>query len=321
MKKRFLKYFSLGMVLTSVFVSSCRKDDFVDGDAQETQTSGNTIIKIIDGPEKSLFLDAATGIAPVNVFNIRRDAANAAALNTASSVTLTAAPDLIAAYNTAHPISTGVPNTYETLPESLYTPGAGLTKTSTGYTIALNAGDFAKDFRINLNFGLFDFSKKYALAYKITNPGNGTTSANQGQIFVLISVKNAYDGIYSQSGGYIQRYTAPGVKEVGTLSGTLAGNPDLTLTTINATTVEIGNLTWFGGTGGVGGIANLRATIDPATNLVTMSCLGAPTLKNTAGAVNKYDPATKTFTLNFDWNPVTTPRVVSDLVIKYKGSR
>jgi len=316
MKQRFLRYFSLGIVLTSVLITSCRKDDFVSGDdPQATLTAGKTVVRVFDGPEKTLFLDAISGIGSVSVFNVRREANSQESLNTASSVTLTAAPELITAYNTEHE------TTYETLPESLFTSGAGLTKISTGYTMVLNPGDFAKDFLINLNFGLYDFNKKYALAFKITNPGNGTTSSTQGQVLVLISVKNTYDGIYSQLDGYIQRYTAPGVAEVGTLSGTLAGNPDLTLTTINATTVEIGNLTWFGGTGGVGGIANLRATIDPATNLVTMSCLGAPTLKNTAGAVNKYDPATKTFTLNFDWNPVTTPRVVSNLVIKYKGSR
>ena len=322
MKQRFLTYFSLGIVLTSVLISSCRKDDFVDSDSQKPQTSGNTYIKIIDGPEKSLFLDAVAGIGSVNVFNVRRDAANQDALSTASSITLTAAPELITAYNTAHPTSTGVANTYETLPESLYTPGNGLTKIATGYTMALNAGDFAKDFAINLNFGLFDFSKKYALAYKVTNPGNGVTSSTQGQIFVLISVKNAYDGNYASVAGSVQRYSAPGVPTVGdALNGSMAGNPDIVISTVNATTVLISNLRWFGGTGGIGGIDNLQAVIDPATNLVTMKALGNTTLRNIAGTVNKYDPATKTFTLNFEWNPTANAREIKGLVLSYKSAR
>lgn len=317
MKQRFLKYFSLGIVLTSVLLTSCRKDDFVSGDdPQATLTAGKTLVRVFDGPEKTLFLDAISGIGSVSVFNVRREANSQESLNTASSVTLTAAPDLITAYNTAHA------TTYETLPESLFTPGAGLTKISTGYTMALNAGDFAKDFLINLNFGLYDFNKKYALAFKITNPGNGTTSSTQGQVLVLISVKNAYDGNYTSVAGTVQRYTAPGSPTVGdALNGSMAGNPDVVISTVNATTVLISNLKWANNGGGIGGIDNLQAVIDPATNLVTMKALGNTTLKNISGAVNKYDPTTKTFTLNFDWNQTANVREVKGLVLTYKSSR
>ncbi|MNR56285.1 hypothetical protein D3C85_1768300 [compost metagenome] len=51
-----------------------------------------------------------------------------------------------------------------------------------------------------------------------------------------------------------------------------------------------------------------------------MKSLGTPNLRNTPGKDNKYDPATKTFTLNFDWNQTTTPREAT-VIIKYKNGR
>lgn len=320
MNRNIFRYLTLGILLSTIFVS-CRKDKFLD-DTEETKESGTTYVKVLEGPQKSVFLDAMPGIGTINVFNIRKDAASQAMLNTSTKVTLTAAPELIAAYNAANPVG-GVANTYETLPDGIFTAGEGLTKTATGYTLNFNAGDFAKDFKINLNFGLFDFSKKYALAFKITDAENAkVTPSSQKQIIALISVKNAYDGIYACVTGTVQRFSAPGVPTVNdALNGTMAGNPDVTVATVNSTTVLISNLRWFGGTSSIAGIDNLQAIIDPATNLVTMRALGNATLANTPGAVNKYDPATKTFTLNFTWNPTANVRTVTDLTLKYKASR
>ena len=101
----------------------------------------------------------------------------------------------------------------------------------------------------------------------------------------------------------------------------MAGNPKVTLKSIDGNTVEITNMRWAGGTSGIAGIDNLRATINPATNEVTMFALGAPTLRNIAGKVNKYDPATKTFTLNFDWAQTTNKREILDLQIKFDSPR
>ncbi|MDT4886891.1 hypothetical protein FQZ97_1232940 [compost metagenome] len=92
------------------------------------------------------------------------------------------------------------------------------------------------------------------------------------------------------------------------------------MVTVDANTVEITNLRWAGGTSGVAGIDNLRATIDPATNLVTMTALGNATLANRAGYENKYDPATKTLTLNFDWNQTANAREIG-LVIQWVADR
>jgi len=174
----------------------------------------------------------------------------------------------------------------------------------------------------------FDLSKTYGLALRLTS-STVPSSGNFGTIILAINAKNPYDGLYKQTAGYIQRYISgvPTTIAADNLNGLLKFNPDIAATTINSNTIQLSGLRWGdGGTGsasssGVAGIDNLRLTVDPATNLVTMSALGNTTLKNVVGAVNKYDPATKTFTLNFDWNPTGNKREIRDWVITYNGVR
>lgn len=166
-------------------------------------------------------------------------------------------------------------------------------------------------------------SLAYGLGLKIVNVvgTKAPVSGNYGAIVTKVSIKNQWDGIYSSVAGNMQRYSAPGTPTVNdALNGSMAGNPDVTLTTVNANTVEISNLQWHGG-GGIGGINNLQATIDPVTNKVTMKALGNATLVNTTGLENSYDPATKTFTLNFDWNPAAASREVTGLILKFNKAR
>ena len=74
------------------------------------------------------------------------------------------------------------------------------------------------------------------------------------------------------------------------------------------------------------GIDNLRATVNPATNVVTMQALGNTTLANWTGSTtgityNRYDPATKTFYLAFKWTSVDPAYREYEIVIRYKGPR
>jgi hypothetical protein len=167
----------------------------------------------------------------------------------------------------------------------------------------------------------YDFSKSYGLPLRIKSASIGKVSGNFGAAVYSFSVRNQYDGVYTIISGNVQRYTEPGVPTVGdALNGSLAGNPNLTLTTVNGTTVEISNMTWHGGASGIAGIDNTQIVVDPTTNLVTMKALGNATMKNWPGKENKYDPATQTFTLNFHWNPTANVRELS-YVIKYLRPR
>lgn len=161
---------------------------------------------------------------------------------------------------------------------------------------------------------------KYLLPLTITN--SSLSISNWNHLMINIGAKNAYDGIYSVVSGAVQRYTNPTTPTSGdALNGSLVGNPDMTLTTAGISSVELSNLRWHGGTSSIAGIDHLQASIDPGTNKVTMSSLGNATLANIPGKENSYDPATKTFTLNFDWNQTANKREILNLVIKYSKAR
>ena len=309
MKHKF--FYNIAFItLSCILFAGCIKNEVVElGDA------GKTRIKIAEAPEYPFFLDAFTGTKSISLFSVRRDANSQAELNKPATVTIKLDPAAVAAYNTAHGTN------YELLPDSLYTLGAGITSTGGGnYTFNFAPGEFSKDFLINLNGSKWDLSHKYAFPVTITDAGGYEIGADKETVISLISVKNKYDGKYSVLSGTVTRYTSPGVPANDALSGSVAGNPDLILTTVGPNTVEISNLQWANASGGVGGIANLRLTVDPVTNLVTMSSLGNATLTNWAGKENRYDPATRTFYLAFRWNPTSTTREY-EMVIKYKGPR
>jgi hypothetical protein len=171
----------------------------------------------------------------------------------------------------------------------------------------------------------------YALGFTISSISNPsyTISATGKNYLAILPVKNSYDGIYSVIDGFVQRYTAPGSPEpAGGLNGSLVGNPDVILATIDANSVSVppssatsGAFYWaFGANSKVAGVDGIKLTVDPATNLVTVTCSGNATLANWEGKENRYDPATKTFYLNFRWNPTSNRREYS-VVLKYKKAR
>lgn len=203
-----------------------------------------------------------------------------------------------------------------------YTPLQTANYTVPSYQVTIPKGQKSADFVINLLGSQFDFNASYALGLKISSVSNGTISGNFGSIVVATIPKNPYDGIYSMEAGTVQRYSTPTTPTTGdALNGSMAGNPDVTLSSIDANTVQIANLRWAGGTSGIAGIDNLRVRVDPVTNQATVFALGNTTARNIVGAINKYDPATKTFTLNFDWNQTANKREVKGLVIKYSTVR
>jgi hypothetical protein len=173
----------------------------------------------------------------------------------------------------------------------------------------------------------YDFAKEYALPIKITSASLGTVSSKYGGMLYSFSARNQYDGIYTVVSGLVTRYTAPGSPAGDALSGPLAGNPDVYLITVGASSVRIppsgatGGLYWAAGSNSmVAGIDGLQAAISQTTNAVTMNSGGNATLTNWAGHENSYDPATKTFKLAFRWNPTANVREY-EVVLKYKSGR
>jgi len=297
--KKFTKYFVLA--LFGFGLTSCLEDENV-----EEQRYGMINLdanKIIELPTatRSLALDYSATPVIIDYATVHLAASEPAEEDI--QVTLVLDP-------------TKVPSTNVVLPTSMYTLPSGL-------VVTIPKGSRDGILKLSVNPSELDASKVYALGLSIASvdkPGY-IISGNYNSLVSRVNAKNTYDGIYASVAGNVQRYTNPTTPTTDALNGSMAGNPDVQLVTINANTVEIVNLNWARGGGGIGGIDNLRATVDPATNQVTMSALGNATLSNIAGAVNMYDPATKTFTLNFAWNPTGAKREVTGLVLTYNKSR
>lgn len=225
-------------------------------------------------------------------------------------VNLALDPEAIAIYNDTRP-SNAAP--IQLLDPSIYEFPSSVT---------IKKGEKTALFTIKVRPSQFDFDARNGLALAITSVSHGVVSGNIGTVIFDLPVKNIYDGIYKiLEGSHIQRYSAPGVPTTNdALNGSMFGNPNVTLVTINQSTVQINNMRWAGGASGVAGIDNTRATVNSSTNAVTMFALGNATLRNWPGKVNTYDPATKTFTLNFDWNPTGSAREMT-LILEYVGPR
>ncbi|RZK55306.1 MAG: DUF1735 domain-containing protein [Pedobacter sp.] len=304
--KRYLKLYGAILVLGISLFTSCAKE--ADQFTNDGNGGANGIVELADLVPRA----SSTAFASVTKSFLSQPevdcpiVVNYTGVNGApEDVTITLGLDnSIVATNTALTV----------LPESLYTPSS--------FTLTIPKGQKSATLNLKLKTSQFNFALTYALGIKILSTSSGILSRNYGSGIFIIGAKNAYDGVYTvEAGSSVLRFsnpTTPAVNDV--LNGSLAGNPNMTLTTATANSVVITNLRWAGGTSSVSGIESLTATVDPVTNLVTMSSGVNATLVNRTGLDNKYDPATKTFRLNFHWNLTSTKREVA-LVLKYSGAR
>jgi Domain of unknown function (DUF1735) len=324
----FSKQFPLILGAIALF-SSCKKTQ----EFQPIGGAGQTIVKLIDAVTENntsgkaiINLDLLTTPQVVSVVRVLREVSNNTELNRAMTVVVKDDPAAVAAYNTAHATS------FVPLPAAQYSVHPDNPRVGGNYTVTLNPGEFAKDIKFILpNAAGLDLNLAYAFAFTITSvDASGKIAAGATTIIVEIGVKNKYDGIYSMVSGFVQRYSGPGPTNplcCDGLTGPLGPtNPDFELITTGANSNVFSpgvGVTWSNG-GGVGGIDGLRLSVDPVTFLVTVQSSGVPTsnatLTNWAGKPNFYNPATKTFTLGFRWNPAAATREY-EVVFKYKGPR
>ncbi|OLY93587.1 protein of unknown function [Cnuella takakiae] len=192
MKYKLLNTFSI-LLAASLALTSCIKDDVDD-----LTTEGDSFVKILESPEKKLFFSPFTDVRTVDLFSLRKDAANSASLNTASSVKVTMNPTAIEDYNAENGTH------FEVLPDSLYTLVDPATKVSaTEYKFDLAAGQAAKEFSIKLNGAKWDLSHSYAMAFTIADSAGLNITEGKRDVMVFLAVKNKYDGIYEVTGSYV----------------------------------------------------------------------------------------------------------------------
>ena len=323
-----MKYLNLtksfaAVALFSLIFTACDKAEV----ATPLGDDGKTLVKILGGgtpatiaPKPIDFVNTPTKILAVEV---RRDLPNATELSKTMIITV---KDDTAAVRAAGKLF---------LPVTWYTVAVdGGTKTGGEggtFTITFKPGEYSKSIYVTVpNATLLNPSLLYGLGFTVLTADQGATISTQKSTVVEIGAKNAYDGIYSYVSGFVQRYGGPGPTNPICCDGLTgpygAANPDIFMATVGAYTVAIpgagqaGQMTWSGGVSGIAGIDGVRLVVDPATNLVTSSSLGNATFANFPGYACKYIPSSKSFDLNWRWNPTGSTRDLN-VIFKYKGPR
>jgi len=320
MKKIKIAAFAL---LVSLLAVSCLPENESIGSA------GSTFIKITPEAYNMLAFDAKAVPQTGVLFEVRKEVANEADLNAATTVILNSDADgsLMAAYNKANGTS------YIPLPTTLGTT----TPAVAGGTITLSfgAGEFAKAIIINIpNAGNFDFSKSYALAFKLASvSGVGTISQAVGTTVICeVLAKNRWDGIYTVTGTFSDAASAaylsvyPSTIQLRTTGAN-------TCTRYDADYGSYGYLFDTGAGASYYGNFYPAFEFDPATNKVlrAFDTYTDPlprgrsgVLNTTAGVANAYNPTTKTMDVAYymrqeNWAPQL--RVAITEHYAYKGAR
>lgn len=178
---------AVGVFLMAALAVSCLPEQQSMGDA------GQTLVKLNPAEFNLLPFDAKTTAQKGVLFEVRRDANSSAALNSATQVILDydVAGTMLAKYNANNGTS------FIPLPANLGTTVPAITGGK--ITLDFAAGEFVKNIELNVpNATLFDFTKQYAFAFKLTSvSGTGLKSASVNDTIVAqVLVKNKYDGKY-----------------------------------------------------------------------------------------------------------------------------
>lgn len=206
------------------------------------------------------------------------------------TVTMAVDPALLTQYNANNGTD------YQLLPAALYQ--------ASGLTATIKAGQrLAGPITVNLYTDATRVPDPatyndagYALPLRITAVSNSNVavSSNYGYKILVSKIKNQFDGTYRSTG----RFTHP----VATSSRDI--NKEKTLITVNTTTVE----TEFAD---LGPDWRMQLTVN-ADNTVTLKPVGASNTSTNQFGVNKYDPATRTYTLNYKYPGAGGDRVINE---------
>lgn len=285
--KKLLSLFVAGGI--ALGMTSCLKDDahFVDFAGASS---------VIDIPTSAFYgVVANQGLsiqtAPVSYsFNVNLSGPQTLAQDV--TVTLAVDPSVLTTYNAANGTN------YQPLPASLYQFTTTTTTIKAGQRlapVALNFFSGADKITDQVGYN----NANYALPIRVTGTSNNlAVSSNFGYKIISLKLKNQYDGNYAAKG----TFTHP-------VNGPRAINEEKTLQTIDLSTVQ----TNFADLGGSGWLMQLKVNAD---NTVTLTPKGAASTATVQFGVNKYDPATKTYTLNYKYAGSGGDRVINETLAR-----
>jgi hypothetical protein len=282
MKKTFYIKTALVALIAATGLSSCLKDDAhkVDfaGAAPLIELPSVANVGGSGGPFQALALDIKSTPSEVTL------AVNLAAPKTLDkdvTVKLSVDQAALTAYNTENSTN------YQLLPANFY---------SSTLSTVIKAGTNLANVVINVNSNLIDpANANYVLPLTITD-GGGQKISNYKTVLYNVQVKNQYDGVYKTTGQRIHPILGPQAPF----------DYNVTMSTAGATAIVGAALADLK--------SDLKITVNP-DNSVSLSSVSQPSVALTPGGVNKYDPATKTFTLTYYYN-TAAPRTITQVLVK-----
>ena len=157
-----------------------------------------------------------------------------------------------------------------------------------------------------LNSASLDLTQTYAIGLRISSVDEAgvVVSALQQTVISGVAIKNPYDGVYNVKSYTLRSGDAP-----------RTGNPvpfEMGLVTVGAYANQFAGFHKWADASSVG-IGNPVYTIDPATNIVTVTAVNTTvTVIDAPGYTNKYDPASRTFYAAYTWGAGPTSRLILD---------
>jgi hypothetical protein len=161
-------------------------------------------------------------------------------------------------------------------------------------TVTVKAGSRLAPVSFRLNTTSLSFTDTYAIPFVIKSATNGVVvSSNYGTKILAIVPRNNYEGTYQSTGSF--NHPTAGVRAI---------NRTKTLSSIDETTsqTEYADL---------GGSSTMWLKINP-DNTVTIIPKGTSAAATVQTGVNTYDPATRTFTLNYRYAGAGGDRIITE---------
>jgi hypothetical protein len=304
----------------ALFAVSCLPKDETMG------TAGLTTIEMTTPSSDGYYMYPISAVDTAQTFlvlDVRRNIPNSADLNTQTVVTLQidgADTAMLNEYNLAHG------TTFVPLPAGTYSFDPAIESGKIILTFA--PGDIAKQINVTIpNSLLLDMANKYAFCFKATVTGTGTWSGSTNDILcIYVMPKNKYDGLYLLKGLHnrppYDLYPYKTNMEMRTVGANSVAFywPEPGINSYGHPIGTADGLSWYGPA-----VAPV-VVFDPVTELVTnvygTGAGGPPITLFTSGSgsnANKYDPATKTIYVS--WNYNNNPARVFTDTLTYIGPR
>lgn len=280
---KFLSFACTGM-LALVAGTGCLKDEAYDDHMANVVIDKNGKVVEVMGPIIGSYgqvLDFSTGDTTVKLVTVNLAADQPAPEDI--QVTLVVDPAVITEFNNRT--------------ESTLTPLPPANYNFQSLQITIPKGQREASLNGKIVNPAFLETGKYALGLRIasTSPSY-TISGNYGKQVIALRVKNKYHGLYHASGVFI--HPTAGSRDI---------DEDKELITVEPNSVQA-NLGDLGGAG-----YQMILTIN-ADNTVSIAKFGATPNIDYQGP-NTYDPATRTFTLNYSYNGAGGPRIVREKIV------